>query len=122
LNDYDHNLIAVDYLLGTIIRSIQKDPNNKNTYLIVSSDHWLRDFSATGNPDRTLEPHRIPFIVKSFNEDIERRVEKPFNTVHTIELIQSIFDGTIKTHSDIYSWMTQQPFIETWYPPLDYPY
>jgi len=120
LNDYDHNLLNMDKFIGRTIAQLQKQNLNNSTYLILTTDHWLRKkYSISLGSDNT---NKIPFIIKKMNDQSFIKVQERFNTVQTRNLIENIFEGKIKSHSDIAKWMKTQTFYSSWNPGPDYHY
>ncbi|MES2205267.1 MAG: sulfatase-like hydrolase/transferase [Pseudomonadota bacterium] len=121
LNDYDYNLLVMDDLLGKIVNQLhQQNSKKSSTYLILTTDHWLRSNAFPSEGHNETQP--IPFIVKNFNDPQFIAIKKPFNTMHTRFMIENILLGNLKSNAEISTWIQQQLFFNTWNPGAYYHY
>lgn len=104
---YQDNLLLVDRLVGEIEAAVRR--TQRDTLLVVSSDHWLRIESPT-----TARP--VPFLVWHVGESQGIRLTEPISTAHTADLVLRFLQGTLESQADIAQWWQMQPFSPSWIP------
>ena len=77
----------------------------EETLIILTSDHfWWHPIvtrDLTGLEQRLALPHQIPFMVKLPYQKVSYAYQKPFNTIHTKEMIHQFGLGHIQSASDL---------------------
>ncbi len=113
--DYVNNLALCDIVLGEIRKKMEAAGLWDESTVIVSSDHhwrinrWKKAHSShklsltDGDRELTeeIEDQRIPFILKLKNQKNPVTYEKPFNTVITRDIINSLMKGEISTPEEL---------------------
>lgn len=106
---------AADELLRTLIEELRNNGNFEKSTIIVSADHWWRDKSlgaysyiSDGEKKESIVADiRIPFIVKMPGDSSPVEYRPEFNTVITRKLINAIIAGSVKSNSDVGSFIDQ---------------
>ena len=112
--EYSHNLLFTDRVLGDIMRNLQARQTRRETLLIVSTDHWLRNLWFHANEKERSRP--ITFFAWRVGETTAYEMAEPVSTVHTAAMILEYLRGGIDTQADIAGWWKNQTVIPSFIP------
>jgi hypothetical protein len=107
LEEYSRNLILADRVLGRIITLLERQSSEKELLLVVSTDHWLRNWSY-GDPAPEVS-RKVPFIAWKVGATQGEVLTHPLSTVHTASMILDYLDGKISSQSEIGRWWEDKP-------------
>lgn len=96
-HSYRDNLLLVDKVIGEILRDLEASKLTSTTTLILSSDHWWRDSPLSNG----LRDHRVPFMIHLAGQSDKCIFTPRINSVHTLEVLQRIADGSIRTIEEL---------------------
>jgi hypothetical protein len=100
---YLGNLILMDQTFGKLREALESAGALKNTWIIVSSDHWWRDSkSYDGKVDQ-----RVPFLVRAPGAGHAAVYEPTFGTVVSGDLALSMLRGEVTKGEEILSWLEE---------------
>lgn len=114
-NSYLDNLALADATLGEIRVAMEAAGLWDDSYLLVTSDHFLRlemvpEKYAWGGGARRVkltEDHRVPFILKMPNQAESLEYGDRFNTVAVHDLVLELVSGKARTAPEIADWLRQ---------------
>jgi len=106
---YRNNLVIADQLIGSAMSILSAQARERDTLLVVSSDHWLR-------MDSPSTAQRVPWIAWHVGESNGIPLEMQINTVHTSSLVLSFLRGSIDSQSEIAAWWNDQIFYPSLIP------
>jgi hypothetical protein len=118
---YDQNLLAVDWVVGKIVKSLEVQSHSQDILLIVSSDHWLRTKYNSENLSSdqikrefgsdTDEVHKIPLLIRRMRETSSYEISTPINSVYTAQLIEDFLGDKVSGHFSLAKWWLNKPYI-----------
>ena len=97
VDGYFGNLALVDKTLGDILADLNISKLRDRTTIILSSDHWWRT-SPLFDGERS---HRVPYLIQLAGERKRGVFTRPINTVHTLDLVSAILQGSIRDQSQL---------------------
>lgn len=106
LEEYAHNLLLTDQVLGQIMEKLEKQGSGRETLLVVSTDHWLR--TVWYAPTQRESSHPIPFIVWKVGDLQGAVIREPLSTIHTAAMVLDYLNGSISTQDDVVRWWSRQ--------------
>jgi hypothetical protein len=99
---YIGNLALADRAFGNIRQTMEKSELWKQSWVVVSSDHfWRVGMGNTEPPD-----HRIPFIVKA-PDAVPKEYDRPFNTVVTGEMVLAVLKRELRSGMQLNDWFDE---------------
>ena len=103
---YLDNLALVDRTVGELRHSLEHAGLWKTTTLILTSDHFLRDYTGL---DESLhgQDSRVPFVLKLAGETDGVTYSRRFNTIHTHELVLALLGGDLRSLKEVAQWIDQ---------------
>jgi len=106
LTEYSHNLLLMDRTLGEIVSGLRLAAARHELLLVVSTDHWLRNFWYRPTVPETSRP--VTLMMWRVGDTNGIVLSQPVSTVHTGALILSFLNGEITTQDQIASWWSNR--------------
>ncbi len=102
--EYLLNLRYADFIVKEILKKVES-VDNKETMLILSSDHWRRNVSRE-------DPKPSLFLAKINSDNEKFQYDEKNMNIFIPEIISLFLKEKINTHEDIYKFMNNEKKIE----------
>jgi hypothetical protein len=98
---YLGNLALADKGFGELRRSMEDAALWKDTTVVLTADHWLRETNAY---DGKLD-HRVPLLIKMAGQTQNASYSKPLNTLLLPKLVLAVLKREVNTATELVQWL-----------------